>query len=57
MNDGEEAKMKEYGITKKTKTVYQYEGHSYAKLQDAVNYAQIQQTLNDKELNAEKNDH
>ena len=53
MNSDEEETMKEHGITKQTTTIYLYEGHSYAKLQDAVKYAQIQQSSKDTETNGE----
>ena len=42
MSSDEEALMKELGITSQTRTVYLYDGYTYAKLQDAVKYAQIQ---------------
>ena len=47
MSSKEEALMKEFGITSETTTVYLYNGYTYAKLQDAVKYAQIQDKTKD----------
>lgn len=51
MSSDEEALIKELGITSKTTTVYLYDGYTYAKLEDAVKYAQIKINRKDSDSN------
>jgi len=41
VNKADNELMTEYGITRKTKTVYSYKQHNYERFKDALSYAEI----------------
>ncbi|WP_455196964.1 hypothetical protein [Kaarinaea lacus] len=41
MSEDDKALMAQYGITAEAITIYSYKEHRYEKLQDAVNFAQL----------------
>ncbi len=41
MTEDEKKLMEQYGVTSERRTIFFYNGHQYAKLKDALNYAKI----------------
>ncbi len=46
MNEKDKEIMKNYGITCSTEVTYRYKNHQYKKLEDALNYAKIDNKKN-----------
>jgi hypothetical protein len=43
MTESENMLMKQLGIKAEQRTIFLYEGHKYEKIEDAINYAEIDQ--------------